>query len=67
MVLQMTVCWVGLSWGPNDVEVFHSVFQPPALPIASLAALLFHSPLDKTLGRDIVSLDASGWLRMLEC
>ena len=67
MVLGMTVRQIGLPWGPSDVELFHSVFQPPALAIVSFAASLLDGALNKTLGSDVISLNSSWWLRVLQC
>ena len=66
-MLRMTVRKIGLPWCPNDVKLFHTVPQPPALAIASLAASLLDGILNKTLGCDVVSFDPCRWLWVFEC
>ena len=63
----VAVCKIGFAWCPSDIELFHPVFQPPTLTVTPFASLLLDSTLCKPFCCDVVSLDSSWWLRMLEC
>ena len=63
----MTVCKIGFPWCPGDVELLHTVFQPPTFTIMSFASPLLDSTLNKALGCDVVSFDSSWWLWVLWC